>query len=103
VPEGHPWFGNEGDDEGPMVHGGITFTSFCQPGPEDRVICHIPGPGEADHVWWLGFDTSHCGDFQPAYSRSKIIPGLLGDTYRDRAYVAAECAVLAAQAKACFT
>ena len=48
------------------VHGGLTFADKCQPDAEEKGICHIPGEGEPDDVWWLGFDCSHAGDFCPA-------------------------------------
>lgn len=77
VPEGHPAFemGYDAvhdlfpnwDEEGALeVHGGITYAAHCQEGPEEHTICHIPDPGQPDHVFWLGFDTAHSGDLVPA-------------------------------------
>jgi hypothetical protein len=105
VPDGHPWFGTDGDDldgGGPHVHGGITYTGLCQPGPEAASICHVPAAGESDRVWWLGFDAAHSGDFCPAYEARvrEVIAGPGGsETYRDRAYIEAQCAHLAHQVK----
>lgn len=66
VTEGHPFFMKNGYDFPLSVHGGITFTSLCRPGDDEaHGICHIPGPGEPDHVWWLGFDCSHFNDTCP--------------------------------------
>jgi hypothetical protein len=42
-------------------HGGITY-SYGSSGD----ICRDPLPGQADGVWWLGFDCDHGGDFSPA-------------------------------------
>lgn len=67
------------------VHGGLTFSRGC--GHNDNPaegICHVPGPGEPDDVWWFGFDCSHAGDLAPSYGRRLMFAG---DTYRDLAYV----------------
>ena len=75
VPEGHPAFGKDYDDvrvatdDGwPDAHGGLTYAAHCQEGDEAEAICHIPDPGEPDHVWWLGFDCAHSGDLSPGYA-----------------------------------
>jgi hypothetical protein len=66
-------------------------------------ICHLPAPGEPDHVWWLGFDCAHAGDFSPAYTRhgEHAIPCSWNasgyEEYRDQAYVQAEVRSLARQ------
>lgn len=94
VAEGHPWFGVEYEHVDADVHGGLTYSDFCQDGaPDDHTICHIVDPGENDRVWWLGFDTAHMGDRCPRYE-----PFGSRDVYRDRGYVRAECASLARQA-----
>lgn len=117
VPESHPWHGRtysapigectaectEEDHYGHCidsrirVHGGLTFSDACEPGAhEARGICHIPAPGEPDHVWWFGFDCGHHRDLSPGYAR--ILPSLMRDgEYRDLAYVRAEVTALAAQ------
>jgi len=61
---------------------------------EASAVCHIPGEGEPDGVWWLGFDCSHCDDMTPAYVRHGLCSG---GRYRSLAYVRAECADLARQ------
>ena len=100
VPEGHPLFGKTKEDDaldGLRAHGGITFTDLCQPLDKNgHGICHVPGPGEPDRAWWIGFDCGHAWDLSPAYQA-----GVVDDAdYRDQAYVEAECAILAAQLQA---
>lgn len=94
VPEGHPLHGRDYDDVDIDVHGGLSFASACQADtPEDHGVCHRPSPGEPDHVWWLGFDCAHAGDFCPRHDRLRF----QGDEYRDVAYVRQECQSLARQ------
>ena len=71
---------------------------------QQTAICHLPAPGEPDDIWWFGFDCAHSFDLAPAYSAMmedmKLRSPLLDhyeEVYRDVAYVAAECAKLAAQ------
>jgi hypothetical protein len=120
VAEGHPAFHKDYDDVKPYprVHGGLTFASVCQVwnGQEElsQAVCHVPGPGEPDHVWWLGFDCGHHMDFVPELHLSRLgrefdegfaraFPelarraGAIPETYRTLAYVRNECASLAAQ------
>lgn len=93
VSKGHPAHGKGYDDVEADVHGGLTFADSCGHGDDPaQGICHIPGPGEPDDVWWLGFDCAHYGDLSPAYDR----PGRGGE-YRTLPYVASECASLASQ------
>lgn len=73
------------------VHGGITFTDFCQEGKEETGICHIPEPGQPDRVWWFGFDCAHSGDRGPIYDKPDY------GEYRTVEYVQYECARLAKQ------
>lgn len=88
VPDGHVYFQKRhGDIDDVSVHGGLTYSDFCQ-----GDICHVPAPGESDHVWWLGFDCAHYADCVPAMMRC----GLDG-IYRDIEYVKDECRYLAAQ------
>lgn len=115
VSEGHPWFGCRydspvntiggtwGDCPATLteVHGALTYSKPCQgDDEEDRSICHIPEPGQPDHVWWFGFDCAHLGDLSPAWD---LLTTRLGDSgrdgeqYRDVAYVRGQCASLAAQ------
>lgn len=122
VAEGHPLFGKSYDTdetegrgasiEKLAVHGGITFGNFCQPitdeGDEARYICHIPGPGEPDKVWWLGFDCGHGFDVCPALDvhMPKALKALLHapdwarePTYKSLDYVKGQIASLAEQIK----
>jgi len=118
VAEGHPWFGmkysrgkvtgcNEDCDHendyhyacSPAanlnVHGGITFSDFCQPhDTESEGICHLPGAGEPERVYWFGFDCAHYGDEIPGLD-SHMNCG--GSDYRDIEYVKAEVCSLALQ------
>lgn len=77
VSEEHPWFGKDysaslsGEEWGCdtpdsilEVHGGITFSDYCQE-YEEHGICHIPEPGQSDCVWWFGWDAAHSYDFCP--------------------------------------
>jgi len=105
VTEGHPWFAQDYDYVEADVHGGLTYADFCQEGDDGHTICHIVDPGEPDRVWWLGFDCAHCGDYLPAHDagHQRMMNAFFEgysreETYRDRAYVKAECASLAAQA-----
>ena len=101
IPEGHPWYRMDYDDTPLHPHGGLTYASHCQDGPEEATICHIPAPGEPDNVWWVGFDCAHVGDLSP--SSESILrsvgfshhPGWPTETYRSLAYVQAECREMA--------
>jgi hypothetical protein len=113
VPPGHPAHGTDPtcssrwDDETQTlvetpcsydhisVHGGITYASACH-----GDVCHVPGPGEPDNVWWLGFDAAHSGDLSPRHfeGMSKEFYSLRSrETYRTVEYMKAECASLARQ------
>lgn len=114
------WCANYTDDDSPglssiqkainavEVHGGLTFASGCSHGDDpSEGICHIPGNGEPDDVWWFGFDCAHAGDVSPAIDATLREIGsprreIVGweQHYRDMAYVEAEVASLAAQLKA---
>lgn len=101
VPEGHPDYGKGYDDIDVQAHGGLTFAGSCRPNAsEETGICHVPGDGAADHVWWFGFDCAHAGDVTPAlhalYGRFPYRrPDFIHEKYRDVAYVKAEVAQLA--------
>lgn len=95
VDEKHPYFNKPYQDIGNLsVHGGLTFSDFCQ--EDGGHICHKVEPGENDRVWWLGFDCNHSGDFAPGlnYKFGEA------DDYKDLDYVKGECAILALQLKA---
>lgn len=111
VMEAHPWFGRHYTGctlipacedmyaccvhsiEGKIdVHGGLTFSGFCQEGNEHG-ICHVPEPGRPAHVYWFGFDCSHHGDLSPEYTKDPLPIRI----YRNVAYVKAEVEKLALQ------
>lgn len=126
VTEGHPLFerGYSDDAANVNVHGGLTFADKCHEGGR---ICHVPRPGRAEHVWWLGFDCNRSGDLAPgmiSLDRHMAVkdgtPGLWtkhqeydaetgtihrgtdytwDETYRTAAYVKAEVESLARQLK----
>lgn len=82
-------------------HGGLTFSDHCDvDGPENDAICHIPGEGESDNVWWFGFDTGHHGDYMPYMMNGRYHDVYMeiadGGTYKNLEYVEAECKQLAA-------
>jgi hypothetical protein len=92
VTSSHPCFEKDYDDvRSEEAHGGLTFSGFC-----NDHICHEVEPGEDAHVWWLGFDCAHAGDFVPGIEslppwRRIFTDGDVGDDnvskYRDLAYV----------------
>lgn len=100
VPPGHPDFGAETWDrtEHLSVHGGITYYAPCA---EDGHICHVAKPGEADGVWWLGFDCAHGCDIRPG--DAALYGERVSDfrepfaSYKSVAYVRAEVESLARQ------
>jgi len=48
------------------VHGSITFSQKCtKDKPESEGVCHKPGDGETDDIWWFGFDCAHSDDVTP--------------------------------------
>ena len=79
------------------VHGGITYAEHCA-----GRICHVPAPGEPEHLWWIGFDCDHSFDVSPGNDTFWVTRGLAPirfglSSYRDVAYVRAEVESLAAQ------
>lgn len=101
LPPGHPLHGKGYDDVDADVHGGLTFADECADAMrEDRYVCHVPGPGEPDHVWWLGFDCAHSGDYSPWKAKraeTEPIFAACYETYRTIDYVRRQCASLAKQ------
>ena len=94
----HPLHGKDYDVPEVEVHGGLTFAGGCgHSGDESRGICHVPGAGEPDSVWWFGFDCAHAWDRRPAYEAR--YPEYVDpvDIYRTAAYVEGECCQLAQQ------
>lgn len=101
VAEGHPAFTKGYDAVRVDVHGGLTFSDFCQPGAPAETICHVPEPGEPERVWWLGFDCAHASDYAPAFEARELtrfgFNAFGKGIYRTLNYVRRECADLAAQ------
>jgi hypothetical protein len=95
VPAGHPYFQKEYDDvSGIKVHGGLTYSAFCQDtDDESQGVCHVPEPGRPHKVWWFGFDCAHGFDMTPGalpYNREHGV-------YRNRRYVTQQVTRLAKQ------
>lgn len=92
VPETHPAFGKDYDNVEVAVHGGLTYANKCH-----GHICHVPEPGMPENVWWLGFDTAHCGDVSPGMLRYGM--KLYSDTeyYKNLAYARNQTEKLAEQ------
>lgn len=79
------------------VHGGLTYSDHCR-----HDVCHIPKPGEADNVWWFGFDCAHSEDYVPgmmallqeSIGKPNLFPWAI---YRDLNYVTRQIRQLADQ------
>lgn len=102
VSPGHRYYGVDYGDIAVRVHGGLTFAGACQGKEyESRGVCHVPGEGDPDHVYWLGFDCAHAGDLSPAHANVLAAFGLAtfttDDQYRNIDYVKAEVAQMAQQ------
>lgn len=99
VPNGHPCYKVGYDDIDVAVHGGLTFAGHCTGDDEASSICHKPEEGEADDVWWLGFDCNHLGDIAPRllHRRQKMGFGYPGECYKTLNYVQKQCKALARQ------
>jgi len=93
VPPGHPWHGKSDSDVHSMcdeinVNGGLTYANECSP-----PLCHVPEPGEPEHLWWLGFDCGHCNDVSPSMVKWERDRGRerssssMGETYKTISYV----------------
>lgn len=94
---GHPFY-EKAYSEGPEdhAHGGLTYSDFCQDVKcEEEGVCHVVEEGEEEKIWWLGFDCHHCWDFAPGMSAYSSPD----QTYKNVAYVKAECAQLAKDLK----
>ncbi len=104
VAKGHSLHGEKYQDHCDFdVHGGLSYSDGCQPEDEpSEGICHIPGDGEPDHVWWFGFHCGHVFDVAPGMQRYapslyETNDGLPKCVYRNVEYVAGECRSLAKQ------
>lgn len=75
-----------------QVHGGLSFSKFCDPAePKENGICHV-GEVANEKVWWFGFDCGHCNDLRP---KDHHMLGLAEVVYRDFDYVKNEVTQLA--------
>jgi hypothetical protein len=94
---GHPYYGKDYHEIDLEVHGGLTYSEFCQEKEgESGGICHIPEPGEPAKVWWLDFDCAHAWDVIPSFHNECL---LYGSTYKNIDFVKEEIALLARQVK----
>lgn len=92
VTETHPAFGKDYDAVDVEAHGGLTYARACR-----GSICHVPQPGMADKVWWLGFDLIHSGDTAPGMLRFHRASGFIDETYRNLPYARRQTERLAKQ------
>lgn len=69
VAPGHPWFRMPHHEIPAEVHGSLSYGQTCEENPH---ICHVPQPGEPDHVYWIGFDCAHGFDFTPSRSDTRF-------------------------------
>ena len=82
---GKTMYGNTGHDLAQLeAHGGITFA-------EKSVKL---SPNQPD-IWWIGFDTTHDGDYSPGFDKFFKLP--IGGTYRTFEYVQQQTERLAEQ------
>ena len=105
----HPWFGLEymdcmldpacnekycthGLDEKINIHGGLTYASASS-----GEIYHVPQADEADHVWWLGFNSADAFGLCPRVVSVSPEFADPNDTYWTTEMVQAEVAKLAKQ------
>ena len=94
VSPGHQCHGKPYHEVDVQVHGGLTFADRCNPGEDVALgICHLTELGDADPVWWLGFDCSHSGDLTPTFNHD--MRGVV--FYRNIKYVTRQCEQLAKQ------
>lgn len=68
VPPGHPLYAVN-YDEADLWADGVPEVNFAAPcaveEDEEYAICHVPGPGEPEPLWWFGFDNGHGGQLVP--------------------------------------
>jgi hypothetical protein len=102
VSPSHPLQGKHYDDLDVEVHGGLTYAGLGDDDPEYGIcrICHVPQPGEPEHLYWFGFDCGHCWDLSPGLAaeiRDAGIPKTFGEEYRNLDFVRGETEALARQ------
>lgn len=95
----HPLYEKDYGAPSVDVHWGLTFADSCQKSESESVgVCHVPEPGEPDHVWWFGFDCAHCEDFSPRDKKYEKERGWSTyGTYKTLRFVQNQCAHLASQ------
>jgi hypothetical protein len=118
VPKGHPWHGQTICEISAEVHGGVSWAAAC-----DDYRIYIPPRNflletadETDvwwDVWWVGFDTSHFGDYMPAHEaffkehlgRESYLSKMSGGkgSYKNMEYVKEQTRLLAHQAAALYS
>ena len=95
VPPSHKEYGlnyNESEADGYddfYVHGGLTFSDFCDPSENEKEsICHT-GDVANPKVWWFGFDCNQLRDLAPnnIYSFPNDARISQDDIYRNFDYV----------------
>ena len=98
----HPWYGKDFDRcsglRTLLLHP-VDFCDVCSDGDQAESICHIPGEGEPDQVWWFGFACGHLYDYSPGFvaglSNRYRGPAFDPGHYRTLDFVKDECAKLA--------
>lgn len=112
IPFEHKLHGADFHDVPVEIHDHLSFASFCDEEFPDG-ICHVPQPGRPVDLWWLGFSCAGWRDIRPytdhVLKQVRLTPVYAGmpqlpeepewmrATYKDVAYVKAECESLAAQ------
>lgn len=97
IKEGHPLYGKNYvgcTEDDIVVHGGITYSAYCQEEEKETGICHITK--DDDKIYWIGFDCAHFNDMSPLMP---AMPFFSDITYKDLEYVKNECKELARQLK----
>lgn len=88
VLEGHPAFGVDYHKINSTVHGGLTYSGFCNEDkniPECNRICHKKDQSNHSNTWWLGFDCAHFRDIVPMFETEGGNPEL--KTYKTISFV----------------
>lgn len=101
VAEGHPFYMNPRAARKVDAHGGVNFFGLCAENDKEYGVCHVPAPGEPEHLFWIGFDCAHAWDYTPGMmSRLNFSASLTKHMqYRTLDYVKAVCTEMAKQVK----
>jgi hypothetical protein len=89
LPPGHRYHGVDAEAVDVEVPVDLCYSAPCR-----GAICHVPAPGKAEDVWWIGFDCAHAHDLMPFVAERFAGHGLV---YRDVAHVTALVNALAEQ------